>query len=399
MNAIDNGCDSQSISTDKTGAAPARVLFTHVTTEREFDRLEATWTALFTNDPTAGVFNSWDWNRLWWSHYGATHRLLIVLVHVDGGPVAIAPCYLTQTRALRCLPVTTLRFIGSGGDTSPDDLGVLCHPHHRDTVTRALITHLLTLGTVDRLHLCDMPEAAELHTQLIAEAGEQSWTLCRRVQHKRRVDTLPDSVDAFVASLSKNARKQRKRRFQKLNQTGTARFTRCERAEDIGAFFERLATLHRSRQVSKGEHGSFSSAAYNAFHRALMQRALARGELRLVELKLDEETVGIEYAFHVKGVLALFQTGFDPRFKDLSPGHLMMMYMIERAIEDGATRIDSLKGDYDYKSTYAKDWQHSVTVDLYRSAPVARLIQLAERLRAVGRRAREADTRALHWPS
>ncbi|MEM9601578.1 MAG: GNAT family N-acetyltransferase [Pseudomonadota bacterium] len=370
-----------------------------MTTEREFDRLEATWTTLFNDDPTAGVFNSWDWNRLWWSHYGDAHSLLIVVVHVDGGPVAIAPCYLSRTRALRCLPVTTLRFIGSGGDTSPDDLGVLCQPAHRDTVSSALVAHLMSLGTVDRLHLCDMPRAAELHDQVITEAGAQGWTLCHRIDHQRRVDSLPDSVDAYVASLSKNARKQRKRRFQKLHQTGDARFVRCEHAGDIAAVFERLATLHRSRQVSKGEHGSFSSAAYNAFHQALMQRSLARGELRLVELKLDEETVGIEYAFQVKGVLALFQTGFDPRFKELSPGHLMMMHMIERAIEDGATRIDALKGDYDYKSTYAKDWQHSVTLDLYRSAPVARLIQLARRTRAVWRRVRDADSRSLQWPA
>jgi len=98
-----------------------------------------------------------------------------------------------------------------------------------------------------------------------------------------------------------------------------------------------------------------------------MKEALKRDELRLIVLVLNEETVGIEYTFFCKGTLMFFQNGFDPKFESLSPGHLLMSHIIDESIKEGAHSMDLLKGDYEYKESYAKEEVLSVSIDVWRS--------------------------------
>jgi hypothetical protein len=90
------------------------------------------------------LFNSWYWNRKWWSFYSNLGELSIIVVRVDGVVEGIAPLYLCSTKALKLVTVKTLRFIGSGGDTSPDDLGVLYSDNYEEMVVAAVCQCLLT---------------------------------------------------------------------------------------------------------------------------------------------------------------------------------------------------------------------------------------------------------------
>ena len=97
--------------------------------------------------------------------------------------------------------------------------------------------------------------------------------------------------------------------------------------------------------------------------------------------ELNDEVVGVEYAFEYNKRLSLFQTGFDPEQAHLAPGHLMMARLIEMAIDAGIQELDLLKGDYDYKDSYASQKRFTVDVDVVQG-PVAstlyRLIALSK---------------------
>ncbi len=140
--------------------------------------------------------------------------------------------------------------------------------------------------------------------------------------------------------------------------------------------------LHRARHASRGAEGSFGSAAYNGFHRELMERLLARDELMLVALWPDDRAVGMEYAFLGGDTVGFFQTGIDPAHEVPSPGHLLISHVIEMAIEEGARAADFLRGDYPYKASYAAGTRESVSLD----GPVRRrpfsLIAFAARRRS-----------------
>ena len=294
--------------------------------------------------------------------------------------------YQSITRAVHLRNVSTLRFIGSGGDTSPDDLGVLLNETYEDQIIDCVCNAVFNALPVQRLQLADIPEACSLAIALLEKAQAQGWCkpLCRR--QIRMVDDLPASIEAFEKNLSRNARKQRKRRRNQLEQAGDVQFKTCETQEELSAAFDHLAKLHGARHRSKGEIGSFQSTRYRQFHLALMMAALKADELRLLTLTLNGAVIGVEYAFISNGVLAFFQTGFNPEHSDLSPGHLLMMQTIDEAINDGAVKIDLLKGDYDYKRTYAKQTQTSVDMEIWRSPVFYNLSRLIKYIKFQRRR-------------
>lgn len=329
--------------------------------------MEADWTRLHRKSPNSGLFNSWYWNRLWWEHYGEMGELNIILVKVDGTIEGIAPLYRCKTRALKIANADTIRFIGSGGDTSPDDLDVIINPDADPSVVTALAETVLQLKHLGRVQLSDVPEKSYFLKAILDITVNEGWSLPLLKNQRRKIQPLPNTVEAYEKTLSRNARKQRKRRRRRLTEAGEYRYHRCRTPEEVDLAFEELAALHQRRHASKGEQGSFGSARYRRFHLALMKAALKRDELRLYVLVLNEQTVGIEYTFFHKNTLMFFQNGFDPKFEALSPGHLIMMHIIDEGIREGAHSLDLLKGDYEYKNSFAKDEVVSVGVDVWRS--------------------------------
>jgi CelD/BcsL family acetyltransferase involved in cellulose biosynthesis len=293
--------------------------------------------------------------------------LHIVVVKVQGTIQGIAPLYRCKTRALKIANANTIRFMGSGGDTSPNDLDVIVNPEADPTVVNTLAETVLRLGELGRIQLSDIPEHSLFLKAILKTTTDEGWSLPFVENQHRKVQTLPNSIEAYEKTLSRNARKQRKRRRRRLTEAGEYRYHQCRTPEEIDLAFDELVSLHQSRHASKGEQGSFGSARYRDFHIALMKAALKRDELRLFLLVLNEQTVGIEYTFFHKGTLMFFQNGFDPQFEALSPGHLIMMHIIDEAIKEGAHSMDLLKGNYEYKNSYAKDEAFSVGLDIWRS--------------------------------
>jgi CelD/BcsL family acetyltransferase involved in cellulose biosynthesis len=348
----------------------------------EFDALEDDWTRLCKLSPSYGLFNSWQWNRLWWSHYGELGSLQIIVVRIDNIIQGIAPFYCCSTRVLRLGTVRTLRFIGFGGDTSPDDLDILVNPVYRTLVGNTLIQRVFRQSDCTRLQLTDIPENSFFLTSVRNNCGAYGWTLTSERFQRRQVGVLPKSIESYEKGLSRNSRKQRKRRRRRLSQAGQFEFSQCKSSTEVDAAFEQLASLHKQRQASKGKRGGFHSAQYNKFQRCLMHQSLQRHELWLVILRLNDQTVGIEYAFLHERVLLFFQTGFDPAFEHLSPGHLMVMELIDQAILCGAEKVDFLKGYYDYKDSYADKHQVSVDLELWKNPLLAAIIRPLRKVQA-----------------
>jgi len=336
-------------------------------TIEEFDRLEDDWMRIHAESPQSGLFNTWYWRRLWWEHYGDIGELFIVVAKVNGVVEAIAPLYRLTTTALKFAHADTIRFIGCGGNTSPDDLDVVINPNAGESLINTMTAYIMSLKEVGRLQLSDLPENSPFLKAILNHVAKAGWSIPLLQNQPRRVQKLSNTIASYEKTISRNARKQRKRRRKRLAEAGEYTYHLCRTPEEVELAFVELANLHQTRHASKGEQGSFGSERYCNFHLALMKEAMKRDELRLYVLVLNEETVGIEYAYFCNRKLMFFQNGFDPKFESLSPGHLLMSHIIDESIKEGAESMDLLKGNYEYKASYAKEQVLSVSVDLWRS--------------------------------
>ena len=335
-------------------------------TDSEFDSLQQDWCRLAALSKTPSIFQSWNWNRLWWKHYQHLGELQLLIVKINGKVECIAPLYKSHSRFLAVQRVCAIRFLGTGGDTSPDDVDVLYNPAFGHTALDAICHALFEQTDIGLFQFMDMPTTSCFLYRFLTLAEQALLPAAQLYQHERRVMLLPDSMDEYLSQLSRNTRKRTKQRLRTLDSAGNVQFHPCTTDQEVNDTLDDLIRLHHARRGGRDKSDSFQSDSYTQFHLELMQALLPLGELRLMRMQIDNTTIGVEYAFLTDGILSFFQTGFDPDHDWLSPGHVMMLKQIEHAIDSGANEIDLLKGNYAYKHSYAKQRKRSLSINLWR---------------------------------
>ena len=66
-------------------------------------------------------------------------------------------------------------------------------------------------------------------------------------------------------------------------------------------------------------------------------------------LELNAASVAVSMCFDFNGTLHLYNSGYDPRFRELSAGLLCKVLSIKDAIINGRKKYDFLKGAETYK--------------------------------------------------
>jgi len=64
-----------------------------------------------------------------------------------------------------------------------------------------------------------------------------------------------------------------------------------------------------------------------------------------------------------------FQGGFDPAMSKLRPGLVLMGHAIEQAILEGTRTFDMLRGEYEFKTHWAKERHETAQIAVSRITP------------------------------
>jgi CelD/BcsL family acetyltransferase involved in cellulose biosynthesis len=354
----------------QAGLAPVRVRV--VTSAQELAALAGDWERL-QRDATAGsVFSSFDWQHLWWKSYGGDQPLRLLVASADGGAagstvVGLLPLYIHTVPMLR-FPVRLLRFVGTGGDTFPDDLGPLIEAGREAEIARAFADAIMALPGWDVLLLTDLDPAGAFTAamQSVARAG-QLRCLAGRGERIAYLD-LPPTWDAWLKSLSGDRRYRVRNIRKKLNAAHPTRFFVWDDPATLDQGIDRLIHLHHKRWKNVGQTHAFSSPQYIGFHRAVMAACLARDRLRLYCLELSGEVVAMYYFYKFGDRVYLMQSGFDPDFSSVKPGQVLLGYIVEHAIGEGHKVLDFLKGDHRYKDELATGERETVYLTAFRGS-------------------------------
>ena len=152
---------------------------------------------------------------------------------------------------------------------------------------------------------------------------------------------LPGSFDDYLMSISKKERHETRRKRRRFEATlGPPRIVSLV---DPGPVLEDFFRLHR---LSKGGKGSFMTDRMAAMFGDLLGGAgwrldaLYGAEPRLV-------AAGIGYAD--ESGYYLYNSAYDPDFRRVSPGVVLLSELIRTAIGDGLEVFDFLKGEETYK--------------------------------------------------
>lgn len=311
------------------------MLRTKVETDpRWADRTEQPWKDLQSKVLSATPFQTWEWQSTWFRHFHGRQRARIWMAYEGDDLVALMPFVLTRT------PWRVLKPMGSG---CSDYLEPLIRPGFEDQANQALVEFLSDPTTADLIDLHQLREGCPLVAEL--PSGGDRPSLLAPQATCLKLD-LPETYEAYVRGLSKSLRYDVKRLDRMA--VGQAQIHLAHR-QNAEAMFLEFLSHHQARWKRRGLPGAFVGKRRKNFHREWVVRAAEAGILRLGSLRVDGNSVGAIYAMAWGKSCYFYQSGFDPAYKSLSPGTLLVADAIRRSIDEGLEVFDFLRGDEPYK--------------------------------------------------
>jgi CelD/BcsL family acetyltransferase involved in cellulose biosynthesis len=174
------------------------------------------------------------------------------------------------------------------------------------------------------------------------------WELEKGIEQARcLVLDLPTSFETYVTGLSKSLRYDVRRIDGKALRERDASVIWMDESNQ-SSFVDTFFELHKARWKSRGLPGAFLGSS-ERFQRVWMSNPEHLGMLRVNMLVAEGKPIGVVYGMKFGATMYFYQAGMDPGASALSPGTVLVAKLIDRAIEEGCTAFDFMRGDEPYK--------------------------------------------------
>jgi len=276
--------------------------------------------------PGASYFQTPDWIVSWWETIGGQPGGEAALVWNDqrlAGLIALASTKERLTGRLT-LRVPVLANAGSGIGT--DHAGWLATAAAAEVLSRWLPTRGPML-------LKGIPlDVGELCGGRLVDVQR-----CPRVV----VSEAPDLMSSKLAKTLRNAQRRLAREGITFSWKGPGEVEVTD--------LERLYQLNHLRRSDTGDKPVFDDPLRRAFHERLLQWGEEDGGTAVMVAARDDKIVGVLYGFRWQSSFAYYQTGWDPEYRQLSLGSVLVQEAMKECARQGIEIFDFLRGAEDYK--------------------------------------------------
>ena len=322
-----------------------------ITDDMGFDEIGPAWARLH-ESVNGTAFESFEWQRNWWRHFGGASRgcsLHLLVVEIDGVVAGIAPLMVRSERVLGPIRLRTLQFLAPG---ISDYLGILCAGTHAITVANAIACHLADVR-FDVLLLRELRDRSGVSNALLGRLRRMHWTASREDGERCPCTVLKESWEETLKGLSASHRKRLSYLQRRLGKEFAVEFHRVSDPLELDAAMSTMMSMHQQHWVSAAFSGAFHDSDSQRFHLDTARAFLARGWLVLAFLRLNGEVAASIYAFKVGGSLQFYLSGRGTadEFVKYSPGLVVHLYCMQEMIREGVREYDFLRGTEPYKYT------------------------------------------------
>jgi CelD/BcsL family acetyltransferase involved in cellulose biosynthesis len=315
--------------------APPAIEIELVTNRARLAQLTDGWTALWNESRNATPFQSPEWLQPWWNHYG-NGQLRALFIRDGRQLIGMVPLFLPEREGSLTHRVLLL------GTGLSDYLDGLCASGSEEICAAAMFDWLRDQEGWD---ICDFQQLRS-DSFLFGARLPNGWTEDHEPADKCPVLNLAgaslDNPEFASPDLMHDVNYSR-RRAALLGPTQIER-ARLNNFEELFAAFLRL---HKARWNERGLPGV--AEQNSAFYRDSAAGLLARGMLRLYAWRVAGRIIATFFGFTHRRRAYYYLGGFDPEFRRLSPGNVLVAHAIHEAIKEGATQFDFLRGDEAYK--------------------------------------------------
>ena len=307
------------------------------------------WNAVSQSCP----FRSWEW-CINWTRFLATDMKPFVLVETDESRnwSAIAPMILCKT----VFGETKIYSMGSG-EACTDYTSLIVGPNSNPQLfgskfaltldeLRNQFNYRIEIVEFDGVEI-SAPATQKLVREM-KQAGYQAHL--SPVESSWKLD-LDAKWELLNSRFSKKHRRKTKKAIQRLDQSNVA-VDFASNTDDFDGLWENFVRLHQLRRQMLSQSGCFADSRFELFLKNATQQLLRRGLAEIIQISHDGQPFASALLFHDQRNAMMYQTGFDPNWKQLEPGYLLIVASLLWSIENGFETFDFLRGDEPYKSRW-----------------------------------------------
>jgi CelD/BcsL family acetyltransferase involved in cellulose biosynthesis len=300
------------------------------------ESLAPEWERLEASSLNCGLFLSTTWHRASAvACCGSPENHAVLAVRRGNDLVAIAPVHETE-----------------GGVTFSLDFNLT---DYQDLLTapqeeRAAWESVLAFGQASRwtrIELVGIREDSATVPVLGELFGKNGWQETRTNWDVSPYLCLPSSWDEYLQGLGKKDRHELRRKFRRLEGSGAVRYEVFDRWTDETA--NAMESFLDLMGKSGDDKAMFLTDERRAFMNTMSQITADAGALRLCFLEIDGVRTSATMSFADGDRWLLYNSGYDPEYRQQSVGVLLKAWTIRYAIENGFREYDFLRGAEPYK--------------------------------------------------
>jgi len=290
--------------------------------------------------------------------YAASRRPLLALGY-DGDELVGVVCLATEPHAEGEVSFLTAN--------TADYCEFLSLPERREEFVEAVFSELRIAG-VSNLVLANLPAESPTLPALRTAASKNGFHLYMRPAYSCPQVTLGTEVQRRELKTTVSRKRQLRRCLRALEREGPVTCTYLRSWTQVEPVLPEFARAHVAR--FKGtQHVSFLSAPERqVFMAELAKRSCESGMMTLTVLRNGDRAIAWSYGFQYQGIWFLYQTTFDIRCEENSPGYCLLARILIEACEMNSLRVVDLGlGAEGYKEWFANGSRQTLYATLTTS--------------------------------
>ncbi len=282
-------------------------------------------------------FSTPQFGEAWWSVFGESGEDELELLGLQNGTgelVGLAPLKRSGTH-----------WTFAGDHEVSDYLGPVAKQGQESTLVAAVLDQLEAHGAGSAEFRGIEPGSEWVGA--FGAAGERGWNVEIAEEAVCPTIELNGGWDDYLSSLRSRDRREVRRKLRPLRQLrGAVGFEAVDSTSDVAA---RMPEFMAMMAESRGDKAVFLTDEMRLFFERLSSSLSEAGWLRLYVMSVSGEAAAMVLCFVARNQLLLYNSGYAPKFRDLSAGLASKVLCIRDAVERGMSSVNFLRGDEPYK--------------------------------------------------
>lgn len=297
------------------------------------------------------------WKTLGGGEWQSGELFTVVARQEDGSLAGLAPLFITTNHS----DEQALMLLGS--IEISDFLDLIVSPDLVDQFVEELLLFLVAdpAPRWEAVDLYNLLEDSPTLNALQKAAVKLAWSYEVTKLQPCPYIPLPGDWETYLAAIDKKQRHEIRRKMRRLEALPQpARWYIASDAQQLDAEISDLFQL----MSSDPEKERFLTTAMRTQLRASMHVAFDAGWLQLAFMEIDGQKAAGYLNFDYAGHIWVYNSGFNPQYRELSPGWVLLSELLKWSNENKRLAFDFMRGGEDYKYRFGAVDRHVVRLRL-----------------------------------